>query len=129
MYIRRKSVALGAITLISLMTVANADPASQPNVTGAVEQIAQAVPSVKLPEVVVHPHPESWYYSPYTDGHGPRPSSENNIKSEHFKVPVGYDADVTMHPYTSYYGPCPEGGKDPCSRPAQSHYERPPFNQ
>jgi len=31
------------------------------------------------------------------------------VPSTHFQVPPGYDADVSMHPYTSGLGPCTEG--------------------
>jgi hypothetical protein len=58
-----------------------------------------------------------------------------NPNPHHYQVPVGYDADVTPHPYTSGIGPCPEGPQPDtgCWRPTRriqpSHYERPPFNQ
>jgi hypothetical protein len=89
---------------------------------------------VTLTDVFVHP--EGWYYDPYTGGRGQKASSLNRIRSEPFLVPAGYDADVSLHPYTSGLGPCAEG-----SSPAQgcwqqtgnpippSHYERAPFNQ
>jgi hypothetical protein len=108
----------------------------------AADQTQQALPSTMspaaatLPEVVVRSRPDpSWYYDPYTSGHAQRPSSLNHIAFQHFKVPVGYDANVTMHPYTSGMGPCTEHhdlGCGPSSRGwviKPSQYERPPFNQ
>jgi hypothetical protein len=59
-----------------------------------------------------------------------------NPNPHHYKVPVGYDSDVAMHPYTSGLGPCTEG-----ATPSQgcrhstgtpippSHYEQAPFNR
>lgn len=89
---------------------------------------------LKLPEVVVHP--QSWSYDPYVHGQGPRASSMDRIKPEHFTVPVGYDFNVALHPYTSGIGPCTEGAspsqgcRHPTGNPIPpSHYERAPFNQ
>ena len=119
--------------LTAVATAAHADPVNQPD---APKQIAQtpAAAALKLPQVVVHP--DSWYYDPYVGGRGQKASSMDHIKSEHFVVPTGYDADVTMHPYTSLLGPCPEGANPSqgCRHPTgtpitPSHYERPPFNQ
>jgi hypothetical protein len=92
---------------------------------------------VTLPEVVVHPDPRpGWYYDPYTSGRAQRPSSLNHIPFQHYKVPVGYDAAVALHPYTSGFGPCAEGAspaqgcRHPTGNPMPpSHYERSPFNQ
>jgi|SRR6202041_1262880 hypothetical protein len=137
MYTCSRSVTVGAVIFTALVTAAHADPVSQSNIPVATPQIAQmTAPSVKLPPVVVHPVPQSWNYDPYTDGHGPRPSSMNSRKAEHYKVPVGYDSNVAMHPYTSGIGPCAEGAapSQGCSHPTgkpipASSYERPPFNQ
>jgi len=58
-----------------------------------------------------------------------------NPNPHHYQVPAGYDSDVTLHPYTSGIGPCPEGPQPDtgCWRPTRriqpSHYERPPFNR
>jgi hypothetical protein len=59
----------------------------------------------------------------------------NHIPLQHFKVPAGYDANVSMHPCTSGLGPCTEHhdlGCGPSSRGwviKSSHYEQSPFNQ
>jgi hypothetical protein len=61
--------------------------------------------------------------------------SEGKISAQHYKVPTGYDADVSLHPYTSGIGPCAEGASPStgCKRPsiliAPSNYDRPPFNR
>ncbi|HVH81246.1 MAG TPA: hypothetical protein VM782_17740 [Stellaceae bacterium] len=93
--------------------------------------------SATLPEVVVRPptqDPQS--YDPYTSGIAGRPSSMNHIYTQHYRVPVGYDADVAMHPYTSNIGPCPEGAapSQGCSHPTgtpiqPSHYDHAPFTR
>jgi hypothetical protein len=122
-----KSAALATVLLAAVGANANAD-----------EQVAGASitagAAVTLPEVVVHPPQD--YYDPYTSGRSQHASSLNHIVAPHFKVPVGYDADVTMHPYTSLLGPCTEGNQPAqgCRHPTgtpitPSHYERPPFNQ
>jgi len=126
----QKSTGVAALILAATISLANAD--NQP------EQIALAAgttPSfITLPQVVVHP--QSWYYNPYTHGHGQKASSLNEIPFSQFKVSVGYDADVTLHPYTSGLGPCTEGAQPAqgCRHPTgnpipPSHYERAPFNQ
>lgn len=60
----------------------------------------------------------------------------NHIYTQHYRVPVGYDADVAMHPYTSNIGPCPEGAapSQGCSHPTgtpiqPSHYDHAPFTR
>jgi hypothetical protein len=61
--------------------------------------------------------------------------SEAMNSTQHYKVPPGYDADGSLHPYTSGIGPCPEGASPStgCTHPstliAPSSYERPPFNR
>jgi hypothetical protein len=133
MSISLKSLSLGAV-LAATIAVADvhANAADQnPRVT----QTAAA--AVTLPPVVVHPTTQpSWYYDPYTSGHAQRPSSLNHIPFSHYKVPVGYDANVAMHPYTSGMGPCTDnaqpaqGCRHPQSTPIPSSgYERAPFNQ
>jgi hypothetical protein len=126
-----KSAVLGAIAFTAFLSSANADE--------QVAQTAGAAAAVTLPEVIVHPNHENdpRYYDPYVGSqHGPRASSEQNIPAGHYKVPVGYDSNVSMHPYTSLIGPCPEGAtpSQGCRHPTgtpitPSHYERAPFNQ
>jgi hypothetical protein len=131
MNICRKSAGIAAIIIAATISVAKADPIDHP------QQIAQAggaAAAITLPEVVVHP--DSWYYNPYTSGLGQKASSLNQIPFSHFKVPVGFDADVGLHPYTSGLGPCTEaaqpsqGCRHDTGHPIlPSHYERAPFNQ
>jgi hypothetical protein len=59
--------------------------------------------SVTLPEVAV--------FTPYSNcGIGPRVSSFGTIRTEHYEVPPGFDANVPLHPYTSGIGPRPGPG-------------------
>jgi hypothetical protein len=50
---------------------------------------------------------------------GPRASSGDfwpDRPQPHFQEPPGYDSNVTLHPYTSGLGPCPQGqGKTVCT--------------
>jgi len=137
MSISLKSASLGVAMLAAVVTVANASAdAAEP-----MQQVAQtagaAAGAVTLPEVVVHPSPQpGWYYDPYTSGRAQRPSSLNHVPFQHYKVPIGYDAAVAMHPYTSGFGPCTEGAnpaqgcRHPTGNPIPpSHYERAPFNR
>jgi hypothetical protein len=136
MNISLKSTGLAAAMLaaIAITPNARADNGAPP---GQVTQTAATVAgTVTLPEVVVHPRPQAWYYDPYTSGRAQRPSSLNHIPFHHFKVPVGYDSDMTMHPYTSGFGPCTEGAspsqgcRHPTGHPVMpSLYERLPLNQ
>lgn len=136
MSISLKSASLGAAVLATIATVANA-PALAADPMQQVAQAPRAVGAVMLPPVVVHPQPPaSWYDDPYTSGRTERSSSLNHRQFYHYKVPVGYDSNVAMHPYTSGFGPCTEGAspaqgcRHPTSNPMPpSHYERPPFNQ
>jgi hypothetical protein len=137
MSISLKSASLSAAVLAAAVIVVNA-PA---RAADPMQQVAQtpgaAAGAVTLPEVVIHPRPQaSWYYDPYTSGRAQRPSSLNHRPAYHYKVPVGYDAAVMMHPYTSSMGPCTEGAspsqgcRHDTNRPiSTSRYERPPFNQ
>lgn len=129
-----KSLSLAAaVAVLAVVAIGQANAANQS------EQVAAISPpaAVTLPEVTVHPQPsQGWYYDPYTSGRAVKSSSLNHIPFSHFKVPVGYDSNMMMHPYTTGMGPCTEGAS-----PAQgchhdtghpistSHYERPPFNQ
>jgi hypothetical protein len=107
MNIRGKSAVLGALVFTAFLSSAKAD-----------EQIAQgagAAAAVTLPGVTVV---------------APRKGAE------HYAVPVGYDSNVWLHPYTSGLGPCLEGAtpSQGCHHPTgnpipPSHYERAPFNQ
>lgn len=133
MNISYAAVGFAAMMIAVTISVATADAINQP------QQIAQAggaaaAAAIILPEIVVHP--DNWSYNPYTNGRGQKASSLNRVPSEHFVVPTGYDADVTMHPYTSGLGPCTEGAspsqgcRNATGKPIPpSHYERPPFNQ
>jgi hypothetical protein len=124
------SVIAGTAMTIVLAYIAFTDPAQGADTATVQNQVAAAPTTVTLPTIVVHPVPDqSWYYDPYTSGHGPRPSSMHTMKAEHYKVPPGYDANVALHPYTSNFGPCPNGGTGLCSRAASSYYEIWPFNQ
>ena len=59
--------------------------------------------SITLPEVTV--------YAPYScHGLGPRVSSCGTIRNEHYEVPLDFEANVAMHPYTSGMGPWPGPG-------------------
>jgi hypothetical protein len=59
--------------------------------------------SVTLPEVAV--------FTPYSNcGIGPRVSSFGTIRTGHYEVPPGFDANVPLHPYTSGIGPRPGPG-------------------
>ena len=93
-------------------------------------------PATTLPEVTVRPPVQNpSYYDPYTSGTSQHASSLNHIWSPHYQVPVGYDSNAALHPYTSGVGPCPEGAVPDtgCWRPTRriqpSHYERPPFTR
>jgi hypothetical protein len=63
------------------------------------------------------------------------PPEKLAASAQHYTVPPGYDADVSLHPYTSGVGVCPEGAQAStgCFRPGRlmmpSHYELPPFNR
>jgi hypothetical protein len=135
--LKSASVAAAMLAAIAIAPNASAGTGTPP---GQVAQTAAAVAgAVTLPEVVVHPRPRpqpDWYYDPYVSGRAQRPSSLNNIPYQHFKVPVGYDSNMTMHPYTSGFGPCTMGASPSqgCHHPTgdpipPSHYEQPPFNQ
>ena len=136
MSISLKSASLGAAVLAAIAVVANA-PAHAAEPTRQVAQIPRAVGTVTLPPVVVRRQPPaSWYDDLYTSGRAERPSSLSHRPFYHYKVPVGYDSNMAMHPYTSGFGPCAEGAspsqgcRQPTSNPMPaSHYERPPFNQ
>ncbi len=134
-----KSMGLAATVFAAAITAAHADSTIQTGAPSVSQQVAETVvPSVSLPPVeVVRPRPQpSWYYDPYVTGRGQKASSLEHIPYQHFTVPVGYDKDVTMHPYTSLIGPCPEGAspsqgcRHDTGKPiTPSHYERAPFNQ
>jgi hypothetical protein len=78
-----KSAALGAAIL---SVVAIVDTASAQTQLSALPP-SSSTPVIQLPSVNV------LGYVPPT----------------HFQAPPGYDTDVSMHPYTSGIGPCPEG--------------------
>lgn len=124
------SLAAAVFATLGTVTSVNANAADQ---TQQVEQAMIPPTAVTLPEVVVHAMPPDWRYDPYTSGGTAKASSLNHIPFKHFKVPVGYDADVAMHPYTSAFGPCAEGGRGAGCEPwhgyliKPSRYERPPF--
>lgn len=40
---------------------------------------------------------------------GLRVSSTNSVRIERYPVPPDFDTNVSLHPYTSLIGPCPEG--------------------
>jgi hypothetical protein len=132
-----RTMSLAAAVFAAFVATATTDA----NAADQTQQIAQAMgtppAAITLPEVVVRPRPQqSWYYDPYTGGHAQRPSSLNHIPFSHYKVPVGYDSMMEMHPYTSSLGPCTEGAspaqgcRHDTGKPiSTSHYERPPFNQ
>jgi hypothetical protein len=133
-----KSMAIGGSVFAITVTAANAasilggaDPATQ-------QLAAQPSGILALPEIFISPAPnqDPRYYDPYTSGHSQHASSLNNLRVPHYKVPVGYDSMMAMHPYTSLIGPCTEGAtpsqgcRHASGAPIQpSHYERPPFNQ
>jgi hypothetical protein len=109
MGISLKSLSLSAAVLAATIVVANVH-ADAANADPRVTQTAAA--TVTLPPVVVHPTPpSSWYYDPYTSGRSQHASSLNHVPWSHYKVPVGYDANVAMHPYTSGFGPCAENAQ------------------
>ena len=133
---RFKSAVFSAAMFTGVALVACADPAQRADVGSARTQIA-ALPSDgeasnSIPPSTVAAEGPA-YYDPYTTGLGPRASSANTVKAEHFRVWAGYDGDVALHPYTSNVGPCAEGQNGTgCDRPTgkviqPSHYERPPF--
>jgi hypothetical protein len=136
--VRFKSAALSVAMFTGVALAAYADPVQRADVGPTRTRIA-ALPHDgeapnSIPPVTVHAPAEGpAYYDPYTTGLGPRASSANTVKAEHFRVWAGYDADVALHPYTSNVGPCAEGALGSgCDRPTgkviqPSHYERRPF--
>jgi len=86
------SAALGAAILTVGAIAAYADPAGRTDTGTAQTQISTLPPSGSVPGVSLPPVNVLGY-----------------VPSTHFQVPPGYDADVSMHPYTSGIGPCTEG--------------------
>jgi hypothetical protein len=131
-----KSMVLGAALLAGSVAAGNANPVCRAN-TGSCEPSGQyfasfptpAAPStssgITLPEVTVY---APYSYAPYScHGLGPRVSSCGTIRNEHFEVPLGFDANVAMHPYTSGIGPWPGPGTWQIIEKPPSHYERWPW--
>ena len=87
-----KSAALGAAILTVGALAANADPAGRTDTATAQTQISALPPSGSTPVIQLPPVIVPGYVPP-----------------THFQVPPGYDADVSLHPYTSGIGPCTEG--------------------
>jgi len=115
-----KQIVLGTALLVGITMVANAEPvpptgdksaASGAAVPSGARQLSgnevSALPpsdatprrdSVALPGVsVVAPS----YSHPYTNGMGPKVSSNGRIRAEHYQAPPDYVTDIAMHPYTS----------------------------
>jgi hypothetical protein len=131
MSIISKFMVLGAALLAGGVATGNANPVCRTD-TGSCEPSGQyfaALPtpaapstssSITLPEVTV--------YAPYScHGRGPRVSSCGTIRNEHYEVPLGFDANVAMHPYTSGMGPWPGPGTWVIIDKPPSHYERWPW--
>lgn len=102
------SIIVGTAMTIAVACTANADPARRPDTAVVQNQIAAAPATVTLPTVVVHPVPDqSWYYDPYTSGHGPRASSNSTIRVPRVPkpTPLSWYNDL-------YVGAtnCPNGG-------------------
>jgi hypothetical protein len=57
---------------------------------------------------------------------GLRVSSTNSVRVERYPMPPDFDADVSLHPFTSMIGPCPEGvlGAHCAITILPSHYNR-----
>jgi hypothetical protein len=128
----QKATGITVMVLAATASFANANPINQPQQIALAGEATAA--TIALPEIVVHP--QSWYYNPYVHGQGQKASSLNDIPLSHFKVPLGYHADIALHVYTSGLGPCTEGAQPSqgCRHPTgnpipPSHYERAPFNQ
>jgi hypothetical protein len=89
--------------------------AAAPGANARLPASPNPLPAMTLPDVVV----------PGGTTHNPG----------HYKVPAGYDSDVSLHPYTSGLGPCTEGAAPStgCRHPTiliqPSHYERAPFKR
>jgi hypothetical protein len=62
------------------------------------------LPDINVLGLKIHPRPYS------TPGVGPRVSSFGTIRAEHYEVPLDFDANVPLHPYTSGMGPWPGPG-------------------
>ena len=70
---------------------------------------------------------QNWASQPVVSTFSLRVSSHSTARTEHYQVPPDFDSDVTLHPYTSPLGPCPQGGpgKVACSEMIPpSHYNR-----
>src|SRR5579859_2613063 len=103
---------LGAAMLIGTVAAVYAEPPLVAELGAAAAQLAALPPegttlaSLMLPMVIVYPPDNN---KPSTRGFGPRAGSARTVTATHFRVWAGYDAEVTLHPYTSGVGPCPEG--------------------
>jgi hypothetical protein len=122
-----KSIVTGGALLVGIVVTACTQAPHPVQITAlSTTDSMSADRAITLPDVVVTPQP-------YARGSSPRPSSENRIPVSHFRVWLGYDSQVALHPYTSGLGPCPEGGSGAGCEPwhgsliKPSHYERPPF--
>jgi len=127
-----KYLTLSVSIAAGVAMIASAD--SAPSQNGGVTQVAalssgNAPTAMTLPDVtVIAPKIPS-----YTGRFGARPGSAHTVRATHFHVYAGYDANKSLHPYTSNMGPCPEGTTGAgCDRPfgkviQPSHYERSPF--
>ena len=129
-----KSMVLGAALLAGSVATGNANPVCRAD-TGSCDPSGQYFPvlptpaapstssSIRLPEVTVYAP-----YAPYScHGLGPRVSSCGTIRNEHYEVPLSFDANVVMHPYSSGIGPWPGPGTKRTIDKPPSHHERWPW--
>lgn len=132
--ISQKVAVVGAAIFASMLAVSAADASTTHQEISILTGGAPAS-AVTLPEVTISPAAPSGG-SLYDTGHSAKTSSEHYIAPFHYKVPIGYDSMVAMHPYTSGVNVCTEGASPSqgCHHPTgnpipPSHYERAPFNQ
>lgn len=57
-------------------------------------------------------------------GVGPRVGPNGTVRSRHYQVPAGFDANVALHPYTSGLGPWPGPRTWQIIVKVPSHYNR-----
>jgi hypothetical protein len=88
-----KSIVTGGALLVGIVVTACTQAPHPVQITAlSTTDSMSADRAITLPDVVVTPQP-------YARGSSPRPSSENRIPVSHFRVWLGYDSQVALHPY------------------------------